>query len=128
MDPVYGARLRSVRVERGLRQVDVAVSLEMSSGGYSSIERGKARIFLADLPRYAQALNVPQDYLVRRLGICDVANDDDDDLTARLTRTMGPVLGPLLARVDRAAAAWQEEQRTTLKVVMESLLSSGPKA
>jgi transcriptional regulator with XRE-family HTH domain len=69
MDRLYGARLRAVREERGLRQVDVAVNLEMSAGGYSSIERGVARMFVADVPRYAEAMGVEVGYLSQRLGL-----------------------------------------------------------
>jgi transcriptional regulator with XRE-family HTH domain len=68
MDRLYGSRLRSVRTERKLRQVDVAAGLGMTAGGYSSIERGYARMFVADLPRYAEALGVAPEYLARRLG------------------------------------------------------------
>lgn len=72
-DPIsqlYGARLRSVREERNLRQADVARRLDMSAGGYSSVERGMARMFVSDLSRYADALGVDAGYLGRRLGLC----------------------------------------------------------
>lgn len=69
---LYGARLRAVREEHGLRQVDIAAKLGMSAGGYSSIERGAARMFVTDLERYAEALGVDAGYLGRRLGLCGV--------------------------------------------------------
>lgn len=74
VDPLsrrYGARLRVVRKTQGLRQVDVAARLEMSAGGYSSVERGYARMFVSDLERYAAALGVELAYLARKLGLCD---------------------------------------------------------
>lgn len=79
-DPVsqrFGARLRAVRLERGLRQRDVAERLEMSAGGYSSIERGYARMFVSDLERFAQALGVDVTYLGRRLGLCGATGARD---------------------------------------------------
>lgn len=72
-DPIsqqFGARLREVRIERGLRQIDVATRLGMSPGGYSSVERGYARMFVTDIERYARALGVDAAYLGRRLGLC----------------------------------------------------------
>jgi transcriptional regulator with XRE-family HTH domain len=70
MSRLFGSRLRAVREQQGLRQVDVAEKLGMSAGGYSSVERGAARMFVTDLERYASALGVDAGYLGRRLGLC----------------------------------------------------------
>jgi transcriptional regulator with XRE-family HTH domain len=78
MDRLYGTRLRAVREERGLRQVDVAAGLDMSAGGYSSVERGKARIFLSDVPKYADVLGVDVGYLTQRLGLAGEPSSQRD--------------------------------------------------
>lgn len=112
---MYGARLRSVREERKLRQVDVAASLAMSAGGYSSVERGKARMFVADIPRYAEALGVPAEYLTRRLGLCDV---DSDDIANVLVNRFGPQVGGALVRLDRVLALMEHGDSVALSVVV----------
>lgn len=117
MDRMYGTRLRSVREERKLRQVDVAASLEMSAGGYSSIERGKARMFITDIPRYADALGVEPAYLTRRLGLCD-DEAESPDIANILMKRFGPQLGQTLVRLDRIAAAMEHGDTVALSVLL----------
>lgn len=114
LSKLYGARLRAVRLERGLRQVDVAAELGTSAGGYSSVERGIARIFLTDLPRYAAALGVDPAYLSMRLGLCDAGADIADALVRRL----GPQLGQAFVRLDRILARMQHDDVTALTVTL----------
>lgn len=115
MDRMYGTRLRSVREERKLRQVDVAASMEMSAGGYSSIERGKARMFVTDIPRYAEALGVPPEYLTRRLGLC---GGESDDIANVLVNRFGPQVGSALVRLDRVLAQMEHGDAVALSVVV----------
>lgn len=111
---LYGIRLRAVRHEQGLRQTDVAAELGISPGGYSSIERGKARMFVADLPRYAAALRVEPAYLARRLGLCD----DSADIARALVERFGPDLGGTLVRLDRILALMEHGDATALAVTV----------
>jgi transcriptional regulator with XRE-family HTH domain len=115
MDRLYGARLRSVREERQLRQVDVAASLAMSAGGYSSVERGKARMFVSDIPRYAEALGVPPEYLTRRLGLCD---ENPADIANVLVNRFGPDFGGALVQLDRIAALLEHGDTMALAVLL----------
>jgi len=112
---LYGTRLRQVRNERGLRQTDVAAELGMSAGGYSSVERGRARMFLTDIPRYAAALRVEPAYLARRLGLCDA---DGGDIAQALIERFGPQLGGTLVRLDRVLALMEHNDTTALDVTM----------
>lgn len=118
VDPLsrmYGNRLRAVRQEQGLRQVDVATTLGMSTGGYSSVERGVARIFLTDLDRYAGALRVPPAYLARRLGLCP---DEQPDIANALVDRFGPEVGPVLVRLDRVLALMERGDTSALTVTL----------
>lgn len=112
---LYGARLRAVRDERKLRQVDVAASLGMSPGGYSSVERGLARMFVSDIDRYAEALGVPAAYLSRRLGLCGA---DTDDIASALVNRFGPQIGQALVRIDRILALMESDDAAALGILM----------
>lgn len=122
LSKLYGARLRSVRQDRGLRQVDVAAELGMSAGGYSSVERGNARMFVSDLPRFAAALRVEPAYLARRLGLCD---DGGDEMAPALLRRFGPDLGGMLVRLDMALANIQQGEIDAAILVLESITERG---
>lgn len=120
VDPLsrmYGSRLRAVRKERGLRQVDVAAKLEMSAGGYSSIERGAARMFVNDLDRYAGALGVDPGYLGRRLGLCGA---DSPDIAHALVTRFGPQVGTALVRLDRILVQLEHGDEVALSVLVSN--------
>jgi transcriptional regulator with XRE-family HTH domain len=118
MDRLYGSRLRSVRTERKLRQVDVAAGLGMTAGGYSSIERGYARMFVADLPRYAEALGVAPEYLARRLGLC--GDDQGPDIAQVLVGRFGPNVGTALVELDRILVAMERDDEVALSVMVRN--------
>lgn len=122
LSKLYGARLRAVRLDVGLRQTDVAAELGMSAGGYSSIERGRARMFVSDLPRYAAALRVEPAYLARRLGLCE---DGGDDIAHALMQRFGPDLGRTLVRLDMALANIEQGEVDAAILVLESISERG---
>lgn len=111
---LYGRRLRAVREEVGLRQIDMAAELGMSPGGYSSIERGRARMFVNDIPRYAAALRVEPAYLARRLGLCD----GGADIAGTLVERFGPEIGAVLVRLDGVLALMEHDDTTALAVTV----------
>lgn len=115
---LYGRRLRAVRVEVGLRQIDVAAELGITPGGYSSVERGRARMFVTDIPRYAAALHVEPAYLARRLGLCD----EGADIAQALVERFGPDLGAVLVRLDAVLALMEHGDTTALAVTMRRLV------
>lgn len=125
VDPLsrlYGSRLRTLRQELGLRQTDVAAELNMSPGGYSSVERGRARMFVSDIPRYAAALRVEPAYLARRLGLCE---REGDDLAHALMERFGPALGRTLVRLDMALANIQQGEVDAAILILESISERG---
>ena len=60
----FSERLKKLRKEAGLTQVDVAEKLGISQPAYASWERGKKKPTQENLIKIAQILNVSVDYLV----------------------------------------------------------------
>lgn len=112
---IVGSRLRVIRESVNLTQKDVAARLGMSDGGYSSIERGHARMFVTDIPRVAQAFGVQPAYLSRRLGLC---GNSEPDLAQSLVETFGPQLGQTLVRLDRILAYMEHGDTDALTVTI----------
>ena len=60
----FSERLKTLRKEAGLTQVDVAEKLGISQPAYASWERGAKKPTQDNLVKIAQILNVSVDYLV----------------------------------------------------------------
>ena len=60
----FSERLKDLRKQAGLTQVDVAERLGVSQPAYASWERGIKKPTQENLVKIAQVLNVPVDYLV----------------------------------------------------------------
>lgn len=60
-----GKNLKRIRTEKGISQVDIARSLDVSRGFISNIENGKRNPTLATIAKIAQAIGVPIDELFR---------------------------------------------------------------
>ena len=60
----FSERLKSLRKQAGLTQVDVAEELGISQPAYASWERGTKKPTQENLVKIAQILNVKVDYLV----------------------------------------------------------------
>lgn len=60
----FSERLKTLRKEAGLTQVDVAEKLGISQPAYASWERGVKKPTQVNLVKIAQVLNVSVDYLV----------------------------------------------------------------
>jgi len=59
-----GFKLREIREDRKLSQLDMADMLALSQSSYSRIERNEGTVELDDMIRFAKILNVPvQDFL-----------------------------------------------------------------
>lgn len=63
----FSERLKNLRKQAGLTQVDVAGELGISQQAYASWERGVKRPTQENLVKIAQILNVSVDYLVGNL-------------------------------------------------------------
>lgn len=59
-----GARIRSLRKEKGMYQAELAECLEMSQTHMSNIESGKAGITLENLAKLMNEFNCSSDYLI----------------------------------------------------------------
>lgn len=86
----------------------------MSPGGYSSVERGAARMFVTDIGRYAEALGVDPGYLGRRLGLCGA---ESPDIAQALVERFGPQVGSALVRLDRILAQLEHGDEVALSVL-----------
>ena len=56
---LVGARIRLLRLEKGLKQLDVAKKLEMSQAHLSNIEKGRNNITLENLLKLHEVLGCP---------------------------------------------------------------------
>ena len=63
----FSERLKDLRKQAGLTQVDVAEELGISQPAYASWERGSKKPTQENLVKIAQILNVSVDYLVGNL-------------------------------------------------------------
>ncbi|MDG3132744.1 helix-turn-helix domain-containing protein [Streptococcus suis] len=71
----FSERLKDLRKQAGLTQVDVAGKLGISQQAYASWERGAKKPTQENLVKIAQILNVSVDYLV---GNSDVENTNKE--------------------------------------------------
>lgn len=63
MDNVFGERLKELRIERGLGQVELSKALGVSKGIVSMWENGLREPKMSNLILLATYFNVPIDYL-----------------------------------------------------------------
>jgi transcriptional regulator with XRE-family HTH domain len=115
---IIGGRLRAVREYVGLTQKEVADRVGMSDGGYSSVERGHARMFVTDIPRFARAFGVEPAYLAQRLGLC---GEDRPDIADTLMTRFGPQLGQTLLKLDMVLAQMEHGDTAALDVLIGSI-------
>ena len=73
----FSERLKKLRKEAGLTQVDVAEKLGISQPAYASWERGVKKPTQENLVKIAQVLNVSVDYLV---GNSEEKSDELDNI------------------------------------------------
>ena len=73
----FSERLKDLRKQAGLTQVDVAEKLGISQPAYASWERGVKKPTQENLVKIAQILNVSVDYLV---GNSDEKSDELDNI------------------------------------------------
>ena len=60
----YRCRLRSVREDRDLKQIEIAKILSKSQQGYNHIELGRAELKIEDLVRLCRFYDLSADYLI----------------------------------------------------------------
>jgi len=60
----YRERIREIREERNLTQVEIGKILNKSQQGYNHIEAGRAELKIEDLARLCQYYDVSADYLI----------------------------------------------------------------
>ena len=59
-----GQRIQDIRLQEGIKALDMAVQLDLSKDQYSRIERGTSLCKLIKLHKIAQYLEVSADYLL----------------------------------------------------------------
>ncbi len=62
-----GARIRSIRTERGLSQEKFALSINMDRTYFASVEAGRRNISIENIEKIANGLNVSLAELFREL-------------------------------------------------------------
>ena len=73
-----GARIRSLRTQRGLTLVQLATAAGMSQPFLSLAERGHSRLSLASMAKLAAALDIPAGSLVARPAAARITGDGVD--------------------------------------------------
>jgi len=59
-----GQRIQNIRVQKGIKALDMAVQLDLSKDQYSRIERGTSICKITTLHKIAQYLEVSADYIL----------------------------------------------------------------
>ena len=97
--PLTGSRIRSYRLERGIRQSELAAACEISASYLNLIEHNRRRIGGALLVRIARALDVDHSYLS---GVAEVrlAAEIDAAPTFYAVATTGPLSEIVTATED----------------------------
>ena len=54
----FGAKLKSLRQQRGISQEQFALSIDMDRTYYASVENGKHNIYLINIEKIASGLNI----------------------------------------------------------------------
>ena len=54
----FGAKLKSLRQQRGISQEQLALSIDMDRTYYASVENGKHNISLINIEKIASGLNI----------------------------------------------------------------------
>ena len=65
---VFGRRLKSLRIEKGLSQKHLADKSGVDRGFISACEHGKSNASLETICRLAAALEIPPDELLKTIG------------------------------------------------------------
>jgi len=60
-----GDNIKKIRTRKGMSQGDICRALDMDRGYMSAIENGKKNITISQLERFAQALGVSVDKLLK---------------------------------------------------------------
>lgn len=60
-----GARIRKIRIQKGMTQADLSVKANIGLSHVSDIELGKSKMMLATFTRIAEALQISADVLLR---------------------------------------------------------------
>lgn len=84
---MFKDRLREVREDRNITQVQMASILNMSSTGYGSYERGETEPNILTLQKICKILNVSSDYLLGINRDTDYVKSFSNDLEI-LTQTI----------------------------------------
>lgn len=82
-----GAKLRVLRKERNLNQLDLAIAAEVSVQHVGAIEKGKANPTCSTLVKMAEALNVPLEHLFDTQGYMFSEDELRELLIQRLHRS-----------------------------------------
>lgn len=96
-----GQRIRTVRLEHGIKQKDLARKIGISQGALTNFELGRRKISLEWLVKISRALEVPVSYFV---GAVEPAGSDD-------------ALGPKEHRLLRAFRRIARDPRLQMEIL-----------
>jgi len=117
------SRLRELRVEKKLRQIDVAYFLEINERSYQQMEYGKAQPKLANLIKLSDFYGVSLDYLI---GKTDRPTFTDEN-ERNVQRALQHILEELSNEYDfhycsNGAEEMDEEDTLLMKKAVEAIM------
>ena len=92
--PAIGALLRDARQRRGLNQLEVAASVNLTRGSIANIEAGRQRIQLHTW-----------------VAMCQLLGADPADVISRALQATGPDMQPISSQDDKQAAQLRRQLR-----------------
>ena len=92
-----GFRIQMAREEQNINQKELAEKIGISQSSLSNYEKGKRRLYIADLEKFAEALNKPTDYFL--LPIDNDLYDDGNSEMLEFVNIMNDIAK--LSREDR---------------------------
>lgn len=84
----FGTNIRDIRGAQGMSQLDLAMNVGRTQKTISKIEKGEQRIFLDDVYKLAEALQVPVGLLLVGQPQNDNAQNDVDELILAEAHTL----------------------------------------
>lgn len=104
----FGQRVQRIRKERDIRQKRLALDLGLTRTSISNIEQGRQRVFLDQVYRLADRLDVPLEALLPSpqevLSEPQILTAADDPMADHIAREAERVLPEVLKKLNRTVA------------------------
>lgn len=86
-----GAKIQMTREEKGMSQEQLATALGCSQSALSNYEKGKRRLYLAQLEKISEVLEKPVEYFIEnnnQVNSCSLTTEEHDKQVLKLLNTV----------------------------------------